>query len=74
MDNVKLGEFTIRPRLNEIRKERGITQQTLSDLTGIPQGSISRFDSNTRHESAHIYAIMQALDVTFEELFVVTFR
>jgi len=74
VNNVKLGEFTIRPRLNEIRKDRDITQQRLSDMTGIPQGSISRFDSNARHESAHVYAIMQALDVTFEDLFEVSFR
>lgn len=41
----------------------------LSQLSGIPQGSISRFDKNTRHEDAHLFAIAKALGLNIEELF-----
>ncbi|MEW9697967.1 helix-turn-helix domain-containing protein [Paenibacillus sp. SI8] len=57
------------PRLGEILEERGITQTQLSAMSGVPQGSISRFDKNTRHESAHLFAISRALSVKIEELF-----
>lgn len=66
---MKLGEFIIKPRLTKLRQERGITQTQLSEMTGVPQGSISRFDSNNRHEDAHVFAIMRALNVTYDELF-----
>lgn len=32
--------------LKKLREERGISQQTLSDLTGIPQGTIGRYESS----------------------------
>lgn len=61
--------INVKPRLLPLLKERGITQTHLSELSGVPQGSISRFDRNTRHESSHLIAIARALDVTIEELF-----
>jgi hypothetical protein len=36
--------LTIKPRLCEILKGRGLTQGQLSKMTGIPQAGISRFD------------------------------
>lgn len=59
----------VKPRLNKILKERGLTQLKLAELSGVPQGSISRFDKNSRHEAAHLFAIARALDVKIEELF-----
>ncbi|MGM7634145.1 helix-turn-helix domain-containing protein [Bacillus sp. Hm123] len=61
--------LTIKPRLNSILKERGITQMKLAEMSGVPQGSISRFDKNNRHEATHLFAIAQALDLSIEDLF-----
>ncbi|MDR9852913.1 helix-turn-helix transcriptional regulator [Paenibacillus sp. VCA1] len=62
-------EIKITPRLGEILKERGLTQTQLSEMSGVPQGSISRFDKNTRHDDAHLFAISRALGIQIEELF-----
>jgi transcriptional regulator with XRE-family HTH domain len=64
--------MTVKPKLMAILKERGITQMQLSELSGVPQGSISRFDRNDRHVDAHVFAIAKALDVKVEDLFEVT--
>jgi len=61
--------ITVTPRLSEILKGRGMTQTELSTLSGVPQGSISRFDKNSRHDDVHLFAIAAALNVTVEELF-----
>lgn len=64
--------ITVKPRLLPLLKERRITQTQLSEQTGVPQGSISRFDKNDRHVDAHLFAITKALDVRVEDLFEVT--
>lgn len=67
MSNVSPIEVT--PRLSSLLKERGITQTQLSEMSGVPQGSISRFDKNSRHEASHLFAISRVLGVSIEELF-----
>jgi transcriptional regulator with XRE-family HTH domain len=62
----------VKPKLMAVLKERGLTQTQLSELSGVPQGSISRFDRNDRHVDAHVFAIAKALDVKVEDLFEVT--
>lgn len=62
-------DIIVSPRLSELLAERGLTQTQLSVLSGVPQGSISRFDKNTRHEAAHLFAIAHALNVNVEDLF-----
>lgn len=62
----------VKPRLMALLKERGLTQMQLSKISGVPQGSISRFDRNDRHVDAHIFAIAKALDLKVEDLFEVT--
>ncbi|WP_255906721.1 helix-turn-helix domain-containing protein [Priestia aryabhattai] len=59
----------VRPRLKELMKEKGITQTVLSDMTGIPQPSISRFDRNIQHLDWHMFTIAKALEVSVEDLF-----
>jgi transcriptional regulator with XRE-family HTH domain len=66
-------KLTVKPRLLAILKERGITQMQLSDMSGVPQGSISRFDRNESHVDAHVFAIAKALDVKVEDLFEVIY-
>jgi transcriptional regulator with XRE-family HTH domain len=65
-------EITVKPRLMALLKERKITQMQLSEMSGVPQGSISRFDRNDRHVDVHVFAIAKALDVKVEDLFEVT--
>lgn len=59
----------VTPILSKLMKERQVTQSALSSLTGVPQGSISRFDKNERHVDWHVFAIAKALDVSIEDLF-----
>ena len=60
-----------KPNLLPLLKERGLTQMDLSNLSGVPQGSISRFDKNSRHESDHLFSIAKALNVTVDKLFII---
>ena len=62
-------EYIVKPRLNELLKERKITQMQLSEMTGISQGAISRFDRNKQHIDVHLFMIADVLNVTIEELF-----
>jgi transcriptional regulator with XRE-family HTH domain len=62
----------VKPKLMAILKERSLTQTQLSEMSGVPQGSISRFDRNDRHVDAHVFAIAKALDISVEDLFEVT--
>ncbi|MCY8797783.1 helix-turn-helix domain-containing protein [Bacillus inaquosorum] len=57
------------PRLHAVMKAKGWTQARLAEASGVTQGSISRFDKNTRHEDWHVFSIAKALEVEVEELF-----
>lgn len=59
------------PRLMEILEEMKMTQTQLADMTGIPQGTISRFDKNGRHVDWHLFAIANALGISIADLFIV---
>ncbi|GIN32395.1 hypothetical protein CHCC15325_1882 [Bacillus licheniformis] len=41
----------------------------MSEASGVPQGSISRFDKNERHLDWHVFALARTLGVDVEELF-----
>ncbi|MER1284892.1 MULTISPECIES: helix-turn-helix domain-containing protein [Bacillus] len=62
-------KITVRPRLTEVMKAKGWKQTPLSEASGVPQGSISRFDKNERHLDWHVFALARALGVNVEELF-----
>jgi DNA-binding Xre family transcriptional regulator len=61
--------FVVKPRLNALMKERGLTQMKLSEISGVPQSSISRFDRNTQHIDWHLFKIAKALEISVEDLF-----
>lgn len=61
--------IVVKPKLSALLKERKITQSSLSSLTGVPQGSISRFDKNESHVDWHVFAIAKALELPIEDLF-----
>lgn len=65
----KVKSVQARPRLGELLKKHGLTQEKLANATGIPQGSISRFDKIERHTDEHIFAIMAVLECSYEDLF-----
>mgnify|MGYP002066954492 CR=1 FL=1 len=48
----------------------GLTQMDLSKMSGVPQGSISRFDKNSRHEANHLFSISHALKLPIDKLFI----
>ncbi|CAF1802200.1 helix-turn-helix domain-containing protein [Bacillus subtilis] len=60
------------PRLHAVMKNKGWTQVRLAEASGVPQGSISRFDKNSRHEDWHVFSIAKALEVEVDELFEIT--
>ena len=62
-------EFIVKPKLNKILKERNMTQTQLSQITGIPQGTISKFDRNKQHIDVHLFTIADALKIGVEDLF-----
>ncbi|TYS28349.1 XRE family transcriptional regulator [Bacillus altitudinis] len=47
----------------------GWTQTRLSEAWGVPQGAISRFDSNGRLEDWQVVAIMRASGWKYVDLF-----
>jgi len=55
--------------IKAVRKEKGITQQHLSEVSGIDQSSISRMENSKQGISLdNLYRIANALDVPVEYL------
>ncbi|SFJ65889.1 hypothetical protein [Thermoflavimicrobium dichotomicum] len=50
-----------RPRLKKLLKQIDKTQKWLSEITGINEATLSRFDSQRRHEYMHLFLIKEAL-------------
>lgn len=63
--------YNVTPCLMLRLKERKLTQLQLQELSGVTQASISRFDSNKRHDDNHLFAISNALNLRIEDLFIV---
>ncbi len=56
--------------IKAVRKEKGITQQRLSEVSGIDQSSISRMENGKQGISiSNLYLIAKALEVHVEYLF-----
>ncbi|UZN57039.1 hypothetical protein [Bacillus paralicheniformis] len=51
------------------RRSRRNLLRVYFEASGVPQGSISRFDKNERHLDWHVFAIARTLGVNVEELF-----
>ena len=55
--------------IKALRKQKGITQQGLSEVSGIDQSSISRMENGKQSISLNnLYLIADALEVTVESL------
>lgn len=61
--------MTVKPRLQKILTERGLTQTQLANKAGVPQTAISRFDKTIQGKYDHLFAIARALDLNVEDLF-----
>ncbi|MET1249443.1 helix-turn-helix transcriptional regulator [Sporolactobacillus sp. STCC-11] len=59
----------VKPQLKKILKEKGLTQEDLSRLSSIPQGTISRFDNQVKHPDNTLFRISRALNLSIEDLF-----
>lgn len=56
--------------IKAVRKQKGITQQRLSEASGIDQSSISRMENGKQGISLdNLYLIANALEVSIESLF-----
>ncbi|MED3911223.1 helix-turn-helix transcriptional regulator [Peribacillus simplex] len=61
--------FKAKPKMNEIRKAKGINGKELAALAGVTEPTISRFDSQSRYDIDVLVSVSKALGVTIEELF-----
>lgn len=61
--------YIVTPKLMQILKERNLTQLQLAELSGVQQGTISRFDKNKQHMDIHLVMISKALNLQIEDLF-----
>jgi DNA-binding XRE family transcriptional regulator len=67
---LKIQDVTARGKLKQVMNERGIIQKELSKLTGINEGSLTRFDSQRSFDMRHVYVLMNFFGFTkLEELF-----
>lgn len=64
-----MAKYTVRPRLNEILKERNMTQKEIADKAHVPQAFISRFDRSENHNDSNIYSVAKALNLSIDDLF-----
>ena len=65
-----------RDNLRRLRREKGITQAQLSELTGLSKGTIGNYESGTRKNISYvsIFKIANALKVSPEELIPMSFE
>ena len=63
MDLAKIGKF-----LQELRKEKGLTQKDLGKLCGLPQSSIARIENGTYSPS--ISTVTKVLSALGKRLYV----
>lgn len=61
--------MNISENIKKYRKERGMTQQQLSELCGVPAISLGRYERGERNPSIDtLIKIAEALDITIEKL------
>lgn len=59
--------------LKRIRKEKKLTQQDLSQLSGVPQQTISRYEKGSRNaDSENLKKLALALEVSADDLLGIT--
>lgn len=57
-------------RLEELRKDRGMTQKELASLTGVQQNTVSQWETGDRKPSSTVLPrLANALGCTIDELY-----
>lgn len=59
----------IRPRINKLTLKFGYSQTKLSEISGVPQSTLSRFDRAERHVDWHLFTLANAFNCRLEDLF-----
>ena len=63
-------ELVLKNRLKEARAEKGLSQQKLSEIVGVPRNTISSIETGQFCPTAKLALVLCiALDKKFEELF-----
>lgn len=63
-------ELILKNKLKEVRAERKISQQELSDIVGVSRNTISSLETDQYEPTAKLALVLAiALDMKFEELF-----
>ncbi len=56
-------------RIKKLRKNKGLTQKKMSELTGIPYSTYSNYENNNREPgAAQLIKIADALDISLQNL------
>ena len=69
-------EIMVQARINELMKEKGITQARLAEGTDLPPSTVSRWVNNyiRSYDQSVIEKFMVYFDVTIDKLFKVTYK
>jgi transcriptional regulator with XRE-family HTH domain len=54
--------------IKDLRKAMGYSQRKLAELSGVPRREISRIENNDNFSTLHVFAIANALEISFGEL------
>ncbi len=67
-------EVMVQVRLDELMKERKLTQQEVATQAGIPQSTVSRWSNNflTSYDREVIEKLLAFFEIELTDLFVVT--
>lgn len=65
-------KYKAKPKMNELRKQKGWTGKELAERVGVTEPTISRFDSQSRYDIDVLVSVSKALEVSIEDLFEIT--
>jgi transcriptional regulator with XRE-family HTH domain len=57
-----------RQNIKDLRKSMGYSQRELAELSGVPRRNISRIETGGTFYTKDIFAIADALEISFKEL------
>lgn len=67
----KKKKLKIQGNVQNILDELGWTQKMCEEMSGVPQGTISRFDKSSRHSIQTLFLLSRTFNRPIEDLFTV---